>query len=352
MAALDGKSYTRPPVLPADCAKAARLRHVGDALPGIRRRRSGTAFRYVRGDGAAVRDEATLARIRKLAIPPAWTEVWICADEQGHLQATGRDARGRKQYRYHARWREVRDESKYARLVAFGRALPRIRRRVARDLARPGLRREKVLATIVRLLKSGVQHAVALSDRRVASIVRRMQELPGGELFQYVDEDGATRSVESADVNAYLRSSAGEEFTSKDFRTWAGTLLCARALRSLEPPRSAASGKRAVAQAVESVSRELRNTPAVCRKCYIHPGVIDCYLAGRLREAMAGRSEEPALVALLRDEQRRAACCAIPSYAALGNVRCSRRLVMRKTGMGLASGPSAVRPSINHRSTT
>ena len=332
---------------PTESARAAGLRYVSDDTPGIQRRRAGESFRYVTPEGNAVRDAETLARIRRLAIPPAWTEVWICPRDDGHLQATGRDARRRKQYRYHPRWREVRDETKYGRLIAFGAALPRIRRQVTRDLARPGLPREKVLATVVRLLertfirvgneeyarendsfglttlrarqvrikgptlsfrfrgKSGVPHDVALTDRLLAEIVRRVQDLPGEELFQYVDEDGATRAIESADVNAYLRSIAGEEFTSKDFRTWAGTLLCARRLRRLDPPATDGAGKRELNAAVEEVSRELRNTRAVCRKCYIHPAVIESYLDGRLQRAMRGRSDEAALIALLRGEQRR-----------------------------------------------
>ncbi len=343
----NGKSYTQPPVLPLEAAKAARLRYVSDASAGIERRRAGRAFRYFAPDGSALSDEATLTRIRKLAIPPAWTRVWISPHANGHLQATGRDARGRKQYRYHQRWREIRDESKYARLIAFGRALPRIRRRVQRDLARVGLPREKALATVVRLLertfirvgneeyarenesfglttlrerqvkvkgatlrfkfrgKSGVHHEVEVTDRRVAEIVQRMQELPGEELFQYVDESGATRSIESADVNEYLKSIAGEEFTSKDFRTWAGTLLCARALRAMPPPDSSAAGRREIAQAIKAVSRALRNTEAVCRKCYVHPGVIASYGEGRLPRALSGRSEEAALIALLEAEQKR-----------------------------------------------
>jgi DNA topoisomerase-1 len=286
-------------------------------------------------------------RIRALAIPPAWTDVWICAREDGHLQATGRDARRRKQYRYHSRWREVRDDTKYGRLVMFGRALPRIRRQVARDLARSGLPREKVLATVVHLLettfirvgneeyarendsfglttlrdrqvrvngknlkfrfrgKSGVPHEVALTDPRIARIVRRMQDLPGQELFQYLDDDGGTRAIESADVNAYLRSTAGDEFTSKDFRTWAGTLLCARALRALPPPSSAAAGRRDVVQAVQAVARELRNTPAVCRKCYIHPAIIQGHLDGRLRDALRGRSARAGLIFLLSGMRKR-----------------------------------------------
>jgi DNA topoisomerase-1 len=333
--------------LPAESARAAGLRYVSDALPGIERRAAAEGFRYVSPGGSALRDKATRARIRALAIPPAWTDVWICPREDGHLQATGRDARRRKQYRYHARWREVRDESKYGRLVAFGRALPRIRRRVSRDLSLPGLPRDKVLATLVRLLettyirigneeyarenesfglttlrerqvrvegaqlrfrfrgKSGVPHEVALTDRRIAQIVRRMQDLPGQELFQYLDEDGSKGAIESADVNAYLKSVAGEEFTSKDFRTWAGTLLCARALRGLPPPESAAAGRREVAQAIEAVAGELRNTRAVCRKCYVHPAVIEGYLEGRLQDAQRGRSEEAALISLLEGRKKR-----------------------------------------------
>jgi DNA topoisomerase-1 len=337
----------RLPLEPAESARAAGLRYVSDADPGIRRRRAGQAFRYLHPDGRAVADRATLARIRSLAIPPAWTDVWICSADDGHLQATGHDARGRKQYRYHSRWREVRDEAKYGRMIAFGRVLPRIRRRVARDLARPGLPREKALATVVRLLektfirvgneeyarenesfglttlrerqvkvsgsqlrfrfrgKSGVQHEVEVSDPRIAAIVRRMQDLPGEELFQYVGEDGEAHVVGSSDVNAYLKEIAGDDFTSKDFRTWAGTLLCARLLCGLDAPASETSGKREVARVVEAVSRELRNTRAVCRKCYIHPAVIDGYLAGRLADSMKAGSGEAALISLLRSAQRR-----------------------------------------------
>ena len=334
-------------VLPAAAARAAGLRYVTNAAPGIRRQRAGKAFRYVAPDGKTVHAAETLSRIRALAIPPAWSDVWICPLEDGHLQAIGRDARGRKQYRYHARWREVRDEAKYGRLAAFGRALPRIRRRVARDLAKPGLPRDKVLATVVRLLectfirignaeyarenesfglttlrerqvrvagsrmrfkfrgKSGVPHEVALADARLARIVRHMQELPGEELFHYVDEQGDPRPIESADVNAYLRSIAGDDFTSKDFRTWAGTLLCARALSALPAPRSTTAGRRDIRRAVEAASQMLRNTPAVCRKCYIHPHVFETYLGGRLQEAMRGRPEETALIELLENHARR-----------------------------------------------
>jgi len=323
----------------AACASAAGLRYVSDETPGITRQRSGTAFRYRHPDGRVVRERRTLARIRAIAIPPAWTEVWICSRDDGHVQATGRDARRRKQYRYHPRWREVRDETKFGRMAAFARALPRIRRRAREDLARPGLPREKALAAVVHLLertrirvgnaeyarendsfglttlrghqvrvrgqrldfrfrgKSGVLHEVALSDPRLAALVRRMQDLPGEELFQYIDEHGETRRVESADVNAYLQSIAGEAFTSKDFRTWAGTLLAARALRALGPCATPAEGRRNVNRAIEAVAAELRNTKAVCRKCYVHPAVIEAYLEGRLPPARG--TEEAALQRLL-----------------------------------------------------
>jgi DNA topoisomerase-1 len=313
---------------------------VSDAAPGITRRRAGVGFRYHNPSGACVRDKAVLARIKALAIPPAWEAVWICPREDGHVQATGRDARQRKQYRYHRRWHEVRDETKYGRMLAFASALPRIRRRVRRDLALPGLPRDKVLATVVRLLettrmrvgneeyarenesfglttlrmrqvrvqgstmqfrfrgKSGVWHEFALSDRLLAGIVRRMRDLPGYELFQYVDEQGETRALDAADVNAYLKAVAGEEFTSKDFRTWAGTVLAAEALHK--------SGKGGLTQAIEQVARQLGNTKAVCRKCYIHPAVIDAYLDGSLAQVMTSRSLEACVKRLLgrRPKQR------------------------------------------------
>jgi DNA topoisomerase I len=326
---LNGSSY--------NCARAAGLRYVSDETPGIMRQRRGKAFRYLHPDGRAVRDRPTLGRIRALAVPPAWCEVWICARDDGHLQATGRDARGRKQYRYHRRWHEVRNETKYGRLIPFARTLPRIRRRVGRDLALAGLPREKVLATVVRLLettlirvgneeyarenasfglttlrerqvrvsggklrfrfrgKSGVEHTIELTDRRLAAIVRRVQDLPGEELFQYVDDAGETRRIDSEDVNAYLKEISGDDFTSKDFRTWAGTVLAARALHTLAPFVSQAEGKRNIAGAIEAVAKALGNTKTVCRKCYVHPAVLDSYLEGRLVAC-----EENAIVALLR----------------------------------------------------
>jgi DNA topoisomerase-1 len=328
-------------------ARAAGLHYVADDQPGISRRRQGKAFRYLHPDGTAVRDRRTIERIRALAIPPAWREVWICVRDDGHLQATGRDARNRKQYRYHARWREARDENKYGRMVAFARALPRIRQRVARHLARPNLPREKVLATVVRLLevtrmrvgneeyarendsfglttlrerqvtvrgarlrfrfrgKSGVQHEIELADRRLARIVRHMQDLPGEELFRYVDDDGETRRIESADVNAYIREISGEDFTSKDFRTWAGTVLAARALQGAAPSATQAEGRRNINQAIEAVAKSLGNTRAVCRKCYVHPAILESYLEGRLARFMQARSEEKAILAVLRARARR-----------------------------------------------
>ncbi len=318
---------------PAESARAAGLRHVTDAGPGIRRVRRGKGFRYTGPDGRPIRDDATLARIRSLAIPPAWTDVWICPLDHGHLQATGRDARGRKQYRYHPRWRATRDETKYDRMIAFGRALPAVRARVDADLARPGLPRAKVLATVVRLLeatlarvgndeyakennsyglttlknhharvtgetvhfafrgKSGVRHEIDVRDRRLARVVRRCRDLPGQELFQYLDEGGERRSIDSADVNDYLREVSGQEFTAKDFRTWAGTVLAARALQEFEAFDSRARAKKNVVAAVESVAKRLGNTPAVCRKCYVHPAVLDAYLDGSLAALLARKAE-------------------------------------------------------------
>jgi DNA topoisomerase I len=309
---------------PMESAALAGLRYVNDEGPGIRRKRAGRAFSYIGPDGQRIRDARTIQRIKSLAIPPAWVDVWICTDPLGHVQATGRDARGRKQYRYHPRWREVRDASKYERLAAFGQALPTIRQQVMRDLAQRGVPRTKVLATIVRLLeetsirigneeyrrenqsfglttmleehaeirggtvrfefkgKSGREHSVKLTDRRLARIVRQIQEIPGQELFQYLDEEGDGHSVESTDVNEYLREISGGEFTAKDFRTWNGTVLALRYLRISESPSSSTAGKRLVSGAIKSVAQELGNTPAVCRKAYVHPVVVNAYLEGSL----------------------------------------------------------------------
>lgn len=322
--------------IPTDSLAAARsagLRYVSDDSPGITRAKAGNAFTYRAPGGQRISNPTTLARIKRLAIPPAWTEVWICPGENGHIQATGRDARGRKQYRYHPDWRAVRDETKFGRMLAFGRALPRIRRRVARDVRRSGLGREKVLATMIRLLettlvrvgndeyaranhsfglstmqdrhvkvqrgtvrfefkgKSGRRHHIELHEPRLAAIVRRVQELPGQELFQYIDEQGVRQDVKSEDVNAYLREIAGNEFSAKDFRTWAGTVLAALALRQFEAFATKAQAKRNLVAAIEHVAGRLGNTPSVCRKCYIHPVVLESYLDGATVEVLRGRVE-------------------------------------------------------------
>jgi DNA topoisomerase-1 len=313
-----------------EAAATAGLRYALDEGAGITRARSGKGFTYRDERGRTIRDAGTLGRIRSLAIPPAWTDVWISPRANGHIQATGRDAKGRKQYRYHPRWRAVRDETKYQRLMSFARLLPRIRSRVDRDLAKGALSRVQVIATVVRLLeatlirvgneeyarqnrsyglttmrdahavvsgervrfrfrgKSGRDHVIDLRDRRLSRIVKRCQELPGQQLFQYLDDHGRRRSVESADVNAYLREAAGDDFTAKDFRTWAGTVLAAWALHEL-----AGAGpkpvKRNVVRAIENVSARLGNTVAVCRKCYVHPAVVDAYLDGSLVETLDAR---------------------------------------------------------------
>jgi DNA topoisomerase I len=311
--------------------------YVSDEMPGISRRRGRGGFRYLDEDGWPVRDAGTLARIRKLAIPPAWEHVWICPLAEGHLQAVGRDAKGRKQYRYHTRWREVRDQTKYERTIAFAQALPAIRDRVEHDLALPGLPREKVLAAVVRLLettlvrvgnqqyakennsfglttmrdrhvkvdgsllkfefrgKSGKDHSVSLRDRRLARIVQRCQDVTGYKLFQYTDEGGERRGVESADVNAYLKEISGDDFTAKDFRTWFGTVLAAMALQEFETFESPAEAKRNLAGAVEAVAKHLGNTAATCRKCYVHPDIIDDYLDGSLVSTFRHRVEEELL---------------------------------------------------------
>jgi DNA topoisomerase-1 len=343
----------------AASAKAARLRYVNTAcVPGIRRLGSKQHWRYVGPDGRAITNREELQRIASLVIPPAWTDVWICPHASGHLQATGRDARGRKQYRYHTRWRIVRDEVKYGRLVAFAEALPHIRRRTDEDLARHGLPRQKVLATVVRLLetslirvgneeyardngsvglttmrdahasidgatirftfrgKSGVRHAIDLKDRRLARIVKACRDLPGYELFQYTDTDGSRHAIDSSDVNAYIHEVCGQEFTAKDFRTWAGTVLAARALAAADRAASQAAAQRQVVAAIESVARRLGNTRAVCRKSYIHPAVVDAYLQGTTigsprcrsrKDPHALDAEEQAVVRLIAQGLRKSA---------------------------------------------
>lgn len=349
---------------PAESAEEAGLRYVTDDAPGVTRRRAGRGWAYYGVDGPKITDEKRIAWFNRLAIPPAWTDVWICPDRRGHLQATGRDARGRKVYRYHPRWRDVREEAKYERMLAFARVLPRIRQRIEEDLARPGLPREKVLAAVVALLertrvrvgneeyardnrsfglttlrnrharirggtmtfafkgKAGKEHEVELADRRLARIVARCQELPGQQLFQYVDDDdGQRRAVTSDDVNVYLREITGHDFTAKDFRTWAGTVLAAMALQEFQAFDDAAQAKKNVVRAIESVAEKLGNTPAVSRASYVHPQIIDAYLEGdllrevreeadrKLRHELAElTSEEAAVYALLRqrlDEEER-----------------------------------------------
>jgi DNA topoisomerase-1 len=345
---------------PEASALAAGLRYVTDDIPGICRKKSGKDFRYIGPDGTPVRDPQELKRIRSLAIPPAYTEVWISPLANGHLQATGRDARGRKQYRYHPLWRQVRDETKFSRMLAFGKALPHIRARAEADLALPGLPRRKALAAVVRLLerthirvgneeyarandsyglttlrnehvdvdgptlqfcfrgKSGKFHTVRLNDRKLARIVRQCKELPGQELFQYLGEDGALLRVDSDDVNRYLREITGQNFSAKDFRTWAGTVLATIALQEFEPFETKTQAKKNLLRAVERVSSRLGNTPAVCRKSYVHPAVFEMYLDGTMRDALLQvsgsalaevlvqlRPEEAAMLALLTEHSAR-----------------------------------------------
>ncbi len=318
---------------PVASAEAAGLRYVLDTAPGIRRKRAGKNFSYIEPDGRVIHDLETLRRIKSLAIPPAWTDVWISPDPHGHLQATGRDARGRKQYRYHPRWRQVRDTVKYDRMVAFGEALPRIRERTDRDLALPGMPRDKVLAAVVQLLektrmrvgneeyrrenesfglttlrdahvhvsdstmrfefrgKGGKCYRVKVTNRRLSRVIKHLQEIPGYELFQYLDENGVRRTIESQDVNDYLRKISGGDFTAKDFRTWAGSVMAASVLRTLEPCGSERQCKQKVSYAIQRVAEELGNTPAVCRKCYVHPTIIDAYVRGQLQPAEGYRGD-------------------------------------------------------------
>jgi DNA topoisomerase-1 len=338
---------------PIDSAEAAGLRYVSDTMPGIRRKKAGSGFTYTGTDGKPIKDAAALNRIRSLAIPPAYTDVWICPFSNGHIQATGRDARRRKQYRYHARWREVRDETKFGRVLAFSEVLPRIRQRIESDLSKPGLPREKVLATVVRLLdctgirigndeyaranrsfglttlrdrhvevsgsnirfefrgKSGKAYNVSITDRRLARIVQRCQALPGEDLFQYEDDNGVRQTVGSGDVNDYLRAISGEEFTAKDFRTWSGTKLAVAALAEIGTWKSQRQAKSNILRAIDQVAEQLNNTRAVCRKYYVHPAVLDAYTAGTMLETLqhgtrpaAGREldqDEAAVAGLLRE---------------------------------------------------
>ncbi len=307
---------------PLETARLAGLVYVTGPGPGIGRKKVGKHFSYTGLDGKPIREQEELKRIKALGIPPAYTEVWICPNPDGHLQATGRDAKGRKQYRYHSRWREVRDETKYGRMIQFGLAIPQIRAQVEKSLSLPGLPREKVLATVVRLLentlirvgneeyartnksfglttmrdrhvkiegsevkfqfrgKSGKDHSITLKDRRLARIVKSCRDIPGYELFQYLDEQGQRQSISSSDVNAYLREITGHDFTAKDFRTWAGTIPATLALQEFEPYENQTQAKKNIVEAIKNVSERLGNTPAICRKCYVHPAVLDAYLEG------------------------------------------------------------------------
>jgi DNA topoisomerase-1 len=345
---------------PEEAAESAGLRYVSDLSPGIRRRRSGKGFTFTRPDGSKLIAADAVKRIKSLAIPPAWTDVWICPFADGHVQATGRDARGRKQFRYHLRFREVRESTKYEHVIAFAEALPAIREKVREHMMMRGLPREKVLATVVHLLettlirvgndgyakqnksyglttlknrhvavdgnevrfcftgKSGKQWSLRVRDRRIAKIIRACQELPGQELLQYVDEDGKPQDVTSSDVNAYLKEISGREITAKDFRTWAGTVLAAMALSELQSFDSATQAKRNLRNAIESVAARLGNTPTICRKCYVHPEILTSYLdgnlmlefksevEGELRDTLAAlRPEEAAVLATLRGRLKR-----------------------------------------------
>ncbi len=337
-------------------AETAGLTYVTDGVPGITRKRVGTGFAYYAPDGTLIRDRAERRRIGRLAIPPAWTDVWICPDPRGHIQATARDAKGRKQYRYHAHFRALRDESKFGRMLTFSEALPKLREQVEIDLGLPGLPRRKLLATVARLLdktlirvgndeytranrsyglttlrrhhvevsgytlrfefrgKSGVLHEIAVADQRLARIVQQLQDLPGHQLFKYVDDDGKRQTVDSDDVNEYLRHVSRRDVTAKDFRTWSGTMVAARALREMGPPSSERAARRNVNRALDQVAAHLRNTRAVCRKYYVHPAIIEAYhrgitvpeparaRRGKLRPSAALRREEIGVLQFLQQE--------------------------------------------------
>jgi DNA topoisomerase-1 len=357
---LEPNPTTENVVDPRDAAETAGLTYVSDEAPGIRRRKSGKGFTYTRPDGAKVADKATLERIRSLAIPPAYTDVWICPRASGHIQATGRDAKGRKQYRYHPAFREVRESTKYEHMLEFARGLPAIRKTIDEHMSLRGLPREKVLATVVHLLentlirvgnsdyvkqnksyglttlrdphvkveggelrfqfkgKSGKTWKLQVKDRRIARIVKACQDLPGQDLFQYIDDDGEQLSITSADVNAYLKEITGREITAKDFRTWAGTVLAALALSEFEEFDNQAKAKKNIREAIEKVASRLGNTPSICRKCYVHPEVFACYLDGgllldikqqietQLREDLSSlKPEEAAVLSLLQERLAR-----------------------------------------------
>ena len=326
-----------------DSAAAAGLHYVSDAKPGLSRRRAGRGFVFIGLDGKPIREADQLKRIKSLVIPPAWTDVWICPRPNGHLQATGRDSKSRKQYRYHPRWNQVRNETKYSRLIPFGESLPTIRKRVRRDLALAGLPRDRVLGTVVQLLekalirignecyakqngsfglttlrnrhvsikgstmrfefkgKSGKKHSVDVNDWRLAKIVKSCQDLPGYELFQYEDENGEYRSIESADVNDYLREISGSDFSAKEFRTWAGTVIAAIVLKELGAAGTEKEARDNIVTAVNKTAEQLGNTPAVCRKCYIHPEILEAYVDGTM-DAMSAATASRKLALLTAEE--------------------------------------------------
>jgi DNA topoisomerase I len=326
-------------------ARAAGLVYVSDTERGIRRKPVGTGYSYRGLNGRQISDRDVLKRLRALAVPPAWTEVWICSEPNGHIQATGRDARGRKQYRYHADWREVRDRTKYERILEFARALPRIRARIAADMGKRGIPRDKVLATVVSLLdrtlirvgngeyakdngsyglttlrtrhlevdgtelrfhfkgKSGKIWRLSVRDRRIARVVRSIQELPGQHLFQYLDDDGVVGSIDSDDVNDYLREIAGPDVSAKDFRTWAGTVLAVLALSAIGPFENKTQSKMNLRRAFEAVGRRLGNTPTICRTCYVHPEIVACYLEGALPKVQIGDRDRGGNSGLPKEER-------------------------------------------------
>lgn len=372
---------------PVESAKAVGLRYVNDGQPGIRRVRRGTGFRFEDARGRTVRDARALKRIRSLVIPPAWTDVWICARDDGHLQATGRDAKGRKQFRYHPLWREVRDATKYDRMIEFGEALPRIRRRLSRDLATAGLSREKVLATIVRLIdltfirvgndeyaranrsyglttmkdqhatirgervefsfrgKSGKYHVITVEDARLAKIVKHCQDIRGQELFQWIDTGGKRRDVTSGDVNDYLREISGSDFTAKDFRTWAGTVLAAQALKATRAFETEKQAKRNIKEAIQVVAEKLGNTPAVCRKCYVHPSLLNGYVDGKL--PCSGVLTSPAENGAIKASKRPKTSLGCDEKSVLGFLRCCRRedrAKAKRLAPKLAKVPESWRP--------
>lgn len=319
---------TEIPSDPIESAEVVGLKYVTDEMPGITRKKSGKSFAYFDKKGDRIRDEKTIQRINSLAIPPAYKDVWICPLENGHLQATGRDAKGRKQYRYHPLWRSIRDQNKFSRMLAFSQALPDIRRRLEQDLALPGLPKQKVLATVLKLMeltrirvgneeyaktnnsyglttlqddhvnvsgskiqfqfrgKSGVDHEIEVSDKQLAKIVKRCQDLPGQELFQYLDDNKQAQDITSSDVNDYLREITGQDFTAKDFRTWAGTVLAVSHLAEIGKFTSQTAAKKNITQAIKSVASYLGNRPATCRKYYVHPNVLESYLDESLHDVV------------------------------------------------------------------